>query len=148
MNKTMIALATAAVFAAGLAQAADPDAYVDYRKATMGAVGGHMKAMATRMKAGLDVPDDTALHATAIAGILESFPAAFPEGTAGVGKTKAKDAIWANMDDFKAKSTKGAEAAKALAAAAESGADMSEIGAKLGDLGKACKGCHEDYKSK
>ncbi|MCF8479303.1 MAG: cytochrome c [Rhodospirillum sp.] len=148
MNKVMIVLATATVFAAGVAQAADPEAYVEYRKAAMGAVGGHMVAIATRMKTGVEVPDDTALHATAIAGILESFPAAFPEGTAGVGKTEAKDAIWSNMDDFKAKAMKGAEAATALAAAAESGADMSEIGAKVGDLGKACKGCHEDYKEK
>jgi cytochrome c556 len=60
-------------------------------------------------------------------------------------KTKARDGIWTNMADFKAKSDELARAAAALTAAAKTG----EKGATLkaaGAVGKACSGCHDNYR--
>jgi cytochrome c556 len=146
MKKLMIAAAVAAICTAGAAQAADPGAYVEYRMSVMSAVGGHMKAMAGKMKAGLEVTDQTAVHANAIAAMMETYAEAFPADSKGVGKSEATDAVWEKMDAFKAGTMKAAEAAKALAMAAESGAAPAEIGEKLGALGGTCKGCHDTFK--
>ncbi len=61
-------------------------------------------------------------------------------------KTRARDGIWTGMADFKAKSEELAKAAAALRAAAatgERGATMKAAGA----VGKACSGCHDDYRN-
>lgn len=148
MMRLLIAAATAATVATAsltAAQAADPAAYVEYRKEALKATGGHMKAMATLMKSGIEVPNHIADHATAIAFILETMPAAFPEGTAGIADTEALDKIWSNMDTFKKGWEKSAEAANALVAAANSG-DQKAMGEALKDLGGTCKTCHENFR--
>ncbi len=63
------------------------------------------------------------------------------------GTTRAKPEIWDNMDDFQAKLGDLQEAATALNAAAQSG-DKDAIKAAVGATGKACKACHDEYKSK
>jgi cytochrome c556 len=66
--------------------------------------------------------------------------------SAGV-KTRAREGIWTNMPDFKAKSDELAKAAAALSAAAgtgEKGATMKAAAA----VGKACSGCHDNYRDK
>ncbi|EED36309.1 cytochrome c, class II [Luminiphilus syltensis NOR5-1B] len=63
------------------------------------------------------------------------------------GKTRAKPEIWENMDDFKEKLAELREQTALLAEAAGTG-DREAIGAQLGATGKACKSCHDDYKSK
>ncbi|MFV8816404.1 c-type cytochrome [Haliea sp. E17] len=71
---------------------------------------------------------------------------AFPPGSEQ-GKTRAKPEIWDNMDDFKAKLTDLQTAVNQLQAAA-AGGDKQEIAQAVGATGKACKSCHDDYKSK
>ncbi|KGE02879.1 c-type cytochrome [Pseudohaliea rubra] len=63
------------------------------------------------------------------------------------GTTRAKPAIWDNMDDFEAKLTDLSDAAKALDKAAEGG-DRAAIAEAVKATGGTCKACHDDYKSK
>ncbi len=129
-------------------QAAEPADYVAYRKAELSAAGGHMKSIVTFLKTGIDVPNQVESHATAIAAILETLPAAFPEGTDAVAETEAKPDVWSNMDGFKAAAEKAQKAALELASAAAAGGGMAEIGPKVQALGGACKGCHDDFRTK
>lgn len=63
------------------------------------------------------------------------------------GRTRAKPDIWLNLDDFNERlGGLRAETAK-LAEAAKTG-DRAAIQAQLGATGKACKGCHDEYKAK
>lgn len=63
------------------------------------------------------------------------------------GRTRAKPDIWLNLDDFNERlAGLRAETAK-LAEAAKTG-DRAAIQAQLGATGKACKGCHDEYKAK
>ncbi len=71
---------------------------------------------------------------------------AFGPGT-DKGTTRAKPEIWDNQDDFKAKMGDMRDALAALQIAAGSG-DKKLIGEAAGAAGKACKACHDEYKSK
>jgi cytochrome c556 len=63
-------------------------------------------------------------------------------------KTKARENIWTNAPDFKAKADELAKAAAALAAAAKSGADDKALRQAAMTVGRACSGCHDNYKDK
>ncbi|ABC23056.1 cytochrome c [Rhodospirillum rubrum] len=146
MKRMMIVAALAALTTTTVAQAADPAAYVEYRKSVLSATSNYMKAIGITLKEDLAVPNQTADHAKAIASIMETLPAAFPEGTAGIAKTEAKAAIWKDFEAFKVASKKSQDAALELASAAETG-DKAAIGAKLQALGGTCKACHKEFKA-
>ncbi len=63
------------------------------------------------------------------------------------GTTRAKPEIWSNKADFEQKFVDLQTAADALDDAVESG-DRKAIAAAVGNAGKACKACHDDYKAK
>jgi cytochrome c556 len=62
-------------------------------------------------------------------------------------KTRAREGIWTNMADYKAKSDDLARAAAALTAAAKTG-DKGATMKAAGAVGKACSACHDDYRDK
>lgn len=64
------------------------------------------------------------------------------------GKTRAKPEIWENKPDFQTKMDGLKKAADELKAVANTGTDRKAIAAQVAATGKACKACHEDYKSK
>jgi cytochrome c556 len=70
----------------------------------------------------------------------------FPEGS-DKGQTRAKPEIWQNKADFESKMNDLASAAAALQKAA-AGGDKKQIAQQVGATGKACKACHDEYKSK
>ncbi len=69
----------------------------------------------------------------------------FPEGS-DTGTTRAKPEIWQNKADFE---NKLKDLDKALVALQQTtaGGDREAIAAAVGDAGKACKACHDDYKA-
>jgi len=146
--KTIIAVALlAAVGYTSQAFAGEDD--IKYRKATMKAVGGHMTAISTILKAGAGQPGDIALHANAMADLAKIAAHAFPEGSSKMdGETEATMAIWEKPEDFKKVTMAFISESEKLAKVAGSN-DMSAIGAQLGALGKnACKACHDDFREK
>ena len=71
---------------------------------------------------------------------------AFGPGT-DKGTTRPKPEIWENQDDFNSKLTDMRNALAGLQVAAGSG-DKKIVAQAVGDTGKACKACHDEYKSK
>ena len=69
---------------------------------------------------------------------------AFIEGT-DKGDTRAEPKIWSEMDKFKAAATKMQEEMVKLNVAAKSG-NLDAIKAAVGDTGKSCKACHDNYR--
>lgn len=71
----------------------------------------------------------------------------FPEGTdeeAMAGKTNALKVIWTTFPAIKDKQTAWRDATENLVETA--GAGLDEMKAGLGQLGNACKGCHDTYR--
>ena len=72
----------------------------------------------------------------------------FPAGTGPeAGKTRALPEIWAKPAEFKAAMKKFSEAAPKLQTAANAG-DVAQVKTAFGDVGKACKNCHDQFRSK
>ena len=71
----------------------------------------------------------------------------FPAGTGPeAGKTRALAEIWARPDDFKAAQKVFSDAAPKLLAAANA-SDLNAVKSTYGDLGKACKNCHDTFRA-
>jgi cytochrome c556 len=70
----------------------------------------------------------------------------FPAGTGPeAGKTRALPEIWKRPEDFKTAQKVFSDAAPKLLAAANAG-DLSAVKSTYGELGKACKNCHDTFR--
>ena len=90
---------------------------VNYRQHTMGAIGGHMRAIVDIVRGDVPHTDHLAIHAGAMADLAEITPTLFPESSKG---GDALDAIWENPDDFQSKLVAFKEATAAFKTAVES----------------------------
>jgi cytochrome c556 len=94
-------------------------------------------------------PDLAVVRASAarIAQLSQKASGWFARGTGPeLGKTGARPEIWQNPRDFIAKLHDFQNEAKAFNAAA-AGNDLTLIRTQFGDLGQACKACHDKYRS-
>lgn len=72
----------------------------------------------------------------------------FPSGSGPeAGKTRALEDIWTKPTEFKAAMKMFSDAAPKLNAAATAG-DVAAIRTAFGDVGKSCKNCHDQFRSK
>jgi cytochrome c556 len=134
---------------AGAVVAADMTTVIHDRQAHYKTIGKAAKDINDRLGGG--APDVHAIQADAqqISQLAPQIPSWFPAGSgpeAGV-KTGAKADIWAKPADFKAAAEGfAAEAAKFNTVAM--GGDVNAIRAEYGELGKACKTCHQSFRQK
>lgn len=68
-------------------------------------------------------------------------------GSKYAGFTSAKPEIWSKNKDFRASYDKTGQEIAKLAQAARTG-DEKAMKAQAGEVGKACKGCHDDFRAK
>ena len=146
MNK-IAAMGLAGLLAAvsTTAIAAKPEDAINYRQGVFSAVKWHFGTMGEVVKGKQDYDaEDFARRADIVAQLsklpLEGFVAGSYEGD-----TDALPAIEENRDKFEGGMNKFIETADALAAAAKTG-DMDQIRPALGEVGKTCKGCHDNFK--
>jgi len=95
-------------------------------------------------------PYDAALveqSATQLQPLAKKIPDAFTVDTTKAKdiKTKARDNIWTNMPDFKAKADNLVKALAGLSEAAKAGDEKAFRPAAIA-VGRACSGCHDNYK--
>ena len=130
---------------------ADP---IKTRQAVMKELSGHAKAFKKFFKGGktkkaiarAGTAGDMVFRAMAIASTAGRLPTLFQKGS-GMGKTRAKPEIWLKMGEFKGKAANLKSAAMAVQTAAEGG-DMAAIKTAFGKMGKACGGCHKQFRAK
>jgi cytochrome c556 len=132
------------LFAATAAQAADDEAYIEYRQELMEGIGADMGAVSDILKYKLPLTENIKGHADAMVAHADLIGPAF-EHEVTAGKTDAKPEIWQErggfakaIADFKAASTKFAEVAR--------GGDLDAMVAQFKELGKACGGCHKPFR--
>jgi len=139
------------------ASAADPDmsavsgdqakTVMHERHEGMETIGKTTKALKRQLDS--SSPDMAVVSAGAaqLADLSRKASGWFHAGTGpDVGKTGAKPEIWQNEQDFAAKLHNFQQAANAFNVAAMSG-DATSIKAKFGELGQACKACHDKYRA-
>ena len=93
-----------------------------------------------------DMASSNAAHLNMMANVEGG--AMWPQGTdngAYAGKTRALPEIWTTWPAVGEKDQALKDAAAALAEAAGGGLDA--LRSKIGAVGKACKGCHDDFRA-
>jgi cytochrome c556 len=138
------------VAASSLAYALDQEQAekaTDVRQAALKVVGWNIGPMAAMAKEEMPYDADRfALHAERIAVLTGMLPEAFAADTrSNPVDTEALDAIWDDFDEFKRLANAAEDKALKASATAKSG-DFAEARAALGELGQACKDCHEKFR--
>jgi cytochrome c556 len=146
MRRVLIPLIVAVATLAGPAVADEAENYIKYRQAMMKAIAGHTGASSQIVRGKIDAAGDLAMHARALAELNSDLARLFPEGS-DFGETQAKEAIWEDWDKFEQASKAAAEATAGFASAVDGG-DPEKIAAAFREVGKSCKGCHEDFRQK
>ena len=139
------ALLGAAIALPAAAQFAKPEDAIKYRKAAFTVMATHFGRVAG-MASG-KIPFDAKLAAdnAEIATMMSKLPyAGFVPGS-DKGDTKAEAKIWTEMDKFNAAATKMQDEMAKLNVAAKGG-NLDMIKAAVGETGKACKACHDNYR--
>lgn len=143
--------------AAGIVMAGTPQAVmaqsagkvIKERRALMKNNSKTNKIVGAFVKKGKGSAADVAAAGRQLASNAGRITALFVKGTSatdGVGKTRAKPAIWAKWSEFEAAVAKFKSASENLAKVASSG-DTGGIKAAAGAVRKACGGCHKPFRA-
>lgn len=149
-RKAIVLLAAAfAMDAASLAFAqAKPEEEIRYRQSVMNVIGRSFGTLGAMAQGKIPFDAAAAAHHSAIVEMMSKLPwNSFGAGTDKGAPTKAATKIWSESDKFKEKADKMQSEVGKLATTAKGG-DEGTIKAAVGDTGKACKGCHDDYRLK
>lgn len=153
LTRGLAAAATLALLAVPMAaesQKAPPskaERAIEYRQAAFKLLGWNIGPVAAMVKG--EIPWDQAaleMHAMRLAQVAPMIVEGFPADSQAGAPTRAKPEIWGNLDDFKSRA-RNLEAAATRFAETARGGDRKAIAAGLGEVGGACKGCHEKYRA-
>ncbi len=129
------------------AQSMKPDRAIKYRQGIMQAIGWNMGQMGAMVKGERPYNKEEFLtRATYVDQLIRMPWEGFAPGSDQGAPTKAKPEIWKDMAKFKQHSEKAQGETPKLVAAAKTG-DLNQIKAAMGDTGKACAACHDDFRA-
>ena len=142
---TLGALLGATIALPAAAQFAKPEDAIKYRKAAFTVMGTHFGRVAAMANGRIPFDAKVAADNAEIANAMAKLPyAGFVPGS-DKGDTKAEPKIWTEMDKFNAAATKMQEEMGKLNVAAKGG-NLDAIKAAVGETGKSCKACHDNYR--
>jgi cytochrome c556 len=149
LSRSMLMAAAALLGAAtalpAAAQFAKPEDAIKYRKAGMTLMAAHFGRVAGMANGKIPFDAKLAADNAETATMLSKLPfAGFVDGS-DKGETKAEPKIWAEMDKFKTASLKMQEEMAKLNVVAKGG-NIDAIKAAVGETGKSCKACHDNYR--
>jgi len=129
------------------AQFNKPEDAIRYRQSAFVVMGNHMGRINAQLKSGS--PNVEVIQkSAAITEVMSKLPyEAFIPGseTGGNPPTRAKPEVFKDTDKIKSLAEKMQGEMAKLNVAAKSG-DINAIRAQFGEVGKACKACHDDYR--
>lgn len=146
VQRAIFAAVALGVSSATLAQV-KPEDEIRYRQSVMNVIGRNFGGVLGAMAKGERPYDQAAaVKAATLVDMLSTLPAAsFGPGTDKGAPTKADPKVWKEPQKFKTAYDKMlAEVAKLPVAAK----DPATLKAQVGEVGKACKACHDDFRQK
>jgi adenylosuccinate lyase len=152
MKRKLFAAGLALALSAGAADTAfaqaKPETLVKQRQAAMTLQGKYVGPLVGMLKG--TVPYDANVVARN-AGYLEALSKmpwdGFAESTKGQKNTIALPVIWSDAAKFKQAQDQFQSAVAALVVASKSG-DEAKVKAAIGDVGKNCGSCHDNFREK
>lgn len=147
MKHLTIACLTTCIASAALAQA-KPEDEIRYRQSVMNVIGRAFTPMVNMAQDKIPYNKDVVARNTQIIETLAGLPwPAFGPGTEKGAPTKADMKVWSDQAKFKESSEKMQQGVTRLGQTVKGG-DEKAIKAAIGDLGKTCKSCHDDFRLK
>jgi len=150
MQKFILAATAVAALATALPAAAQfqkPEDAVKYRQSAMFVMGQHFGRVGAMVQG--KAPYDAAAAAAnieVVASMVKLPFAGFVDGTSSTEKGKAKAEIWTDRAKFDSGAKAMQDAVVKLVAASKSNT-MDTLKPAFGDVGKTCKGCHDDFRN-
>ena len=146
MKRITIVLLALAGLASFSAQAQmKPEDAIKLRQSAMKLIGYNFGSIGAMVNDKKPYNKDEAIrNATHVEG-LSGQPFEFFIAGSDKGDTKAEPKIWTEMDKFRAAASKMQEEMGKLNVAAKGG-NLDAIKAAVGDTGKSCKACHDNYR--
>ena len=150
MKRLLIAATAVAGLAASLPAAAQfqkPEDAVKYRESAMFVMANHVGRIGAMVQGRVPYDAAAATQNAEIIATLSHLPfVGFVEGTAGTGKGRASAKIWSERAKFDAAAkTMQDEVAKLVVAARTN--NLDNVKAAFGNVGQACKGCHDNFRN-
>ena len=140
-----IGLAATVLMGSNIAVADKVEDAIEYRQGVFKTIKWNFGPMVGMIKGKIDFDAADFSRRADLVAVLATMPGeGFIDGS-DMGETGAKSEIWENKAEFDKGMDALAKNAEALAVAAKSG-DMSVIKPAFGQLGKTCKGCHDDFR--
>lgn len=139
----LLGIAVAGVMVLSSAAMAN-EADIERRKEAMKVLGATFGMMKKVTKGEAEFSPALVTQAQSAVAVSKIIVTLFPQGSGGE-KSRAKDEIWSDWDNFKKAADAFKAAAPQLIEAAKSN-DKDKVGATLGAVGKTCGGCHKPYR--
>jgi cytochrome c556 len=150
MKKTFLAAVAAAACVTSLGAAAQfqkPEDAIKYRQSAFTVLAAHFGRVAAMAQGKAPFDAKAAADNGAIAATMAPLPfAGFGAGTDKGRPNRAKPEVWSKAADFKAKADDMQAAMVKFGEASKTG-NLDTIKAAVGDVGKTCKACHDDYRA-
>jgi len=153
MNKRLLLAGLAFALGAGVAQTAlaqvKPETLVKQRQAAMTLQAKYFGPMAGMAQGKVPYNAETVAYNSALLDALSRMPwdGFAPASKDSTAKTAALPAVWGEPDKFKAAQENFHKAVAALVAVSRGGDEAAQKAA-IGGVGKACGGCHQDFREK
>jgi cytochrome c556 len=149
MNIKHLAIASIALSVASIVFAqAKPEDEIRYRQSGLNVIGRAFGPMVNMAQDKIPYNKEVVARNTQIIETLAGLPwNSFGPGTEKGAPTKADLKVWSEQSKFKDASEKMQQSVIKLSQTVKGG-DEKAIKAAIGDLGKACKSCHDDFRLK
>lgn len=130
-----------------VAQGPDPEKAIEFRQGIYKVIGWYFNPLGAMAKGDLPFDAQTAArNADIVAQMSKVAPDAFVRGS-DAGETAVKPEVWSKPEDFNAKMEAFQKEAAKLAEVAKAG-DFDAVRAQVGETGKTCKSCHDDFRKR
>ena len=153
MNRTAprftLVVVACATLVAGAAQAqVKPEDEIRYRQSVMNVIGRAMGPMGAMAQGKAPFNAATVQKNAALIDTMMALPwNSFGPGTDKGAPTKADPKVWSDAAKFKQTAEANQKAVATLVAESKGG-DEGKFKAAFGEVGKTCKGCHDDFRTK
>lgn len=125
----------------------DPEDVIDFRQSVYNVIGWHFRPLGDMAKGDIEFdPALAAKNSRIVAQMSHVAPGAFLSGS-DQGETRAKSEIWSDRDGFDSAMQLFQDEAAKLAEVAKDG-NFRTFRAQVGETGKSCKNCHDDFRKK
>jgi cytochrome c556 len=150
MNRLLFTVTTVAGLALSLPAAAQfqkPEDAVKYRQSAMFVMANHFGRIGAMVNGRAPYDAGVAAANAEVVATMSRLPfIGFVDGTPGTGKGGANAKIWSDRAGFDAGAKKMQDEIAKLVTASKTN-NLDTLKGAFGEVGKTCKGCHDEYRN-